>query len=176
MYDLEENALPYPKPAILEEEHLSVNTDHGMFVYINNYPMFYIYTPSHGLIYITGSSTHKPSMFLKNVTISQKETEVQVTCEFTNDYPGSSCVLIYREYNDAVLTVIEYPHTTTFPVSVSVDKSKQITFSIFGKNGDQIDSQPAKPMLIMATATTPTPASSSELSLMVCIIIIVVQS
>ena len=106
---------------------------------------------------ITGSPTCKPSMFLKNVSISQEETEVQITCEFSKDYPESSCVIIYRGYNDGILTVIEYPYTTNFPVSVTVDRSELITFSVFGKNKKQIDKLPCTVKLIMVTAVVPKP-------------------
>ena len=110
---------------------------------------------SNVLSLVDSDAPRSMSMFLKNAVITQKDTEVQITCEFSEDYPESSCVLIYRGYNDAVLTVIEYPHTTTFPVSFSVDRSKQITFSVFGKNKREIDILPCTAKLIMVTAVAP---------------------
>lgn len=100
----------------------------------------------------TGFTTHSKSLFLENATLSLDETEVQVTCVFSDEYPLASCVLVYREYDNPVLTVIEYLQNTLFPASVKVNRSTEITLSIFGKNGDEeIDLQPIATKLVMAS-------------------------
>ena len=77
---------------------------------------------------------------------------MQVKCVFLDDYPQASCVLVSREYGNTVLTVIEYPQNTLFPVTVKVNRSTQITLSIFGKNGkEEIDLQPIVTELVMAS-------------------------
>ena len=77
---------------------------------------------------------------------------MQVKCVFLDDYPQASCVLVSREYGNPVLTVIEYPQNTLFPVTVKVNRSTQITLSIFGKNGkEEIDLQPIVTKLVMAS-------------------------
>ena len=75
--------------------------------------------------------------------MSKNESNIKLTCEFTDDYPEASCVLVYREYNDPYLTVEEYDRSTEFPVTISVDNTERYTFAVFGKNGvDGFDSEP----------------------------------
>ena len=95
-------------------------------------------------------------MFLKNASITQTENEVIIICEFADDYPEASCVLVYRVHDDNLLTVIEYSHTTPFPVSVTLGRYEQSTFSIFGKSGEnRIDSRPFTARLIVAMIPSP---------------------
>ena len=98
------------------------------------------------------------SMYLNNATVSQNGLQVFITCQFSNVYSESSCVLVYREYGNRTLTVIEYPHSTEFPVNVTVDNPERYTFVIFGKNGDIIDEEPAIAVKLptVATVTPPT--------------------
>ena len=84
-------------------------------------------------------------MFLKEAELSNNGTKVTIRCVFADDYPEASCVLIYRKYNETPLTVVEYNHTTSFPVSETVEcsDSERCTYSLFGKNGDDgIDREP----------------------------------
>ena len=77
-------------------------------------------------------------MFLKEAELSKNGTMVIIRCVFADDYPEASCVLIYRKYNNPFLTVVEYNHNTSFPVSETMDDcsdSERCTFSLFGKNG-----------------------------------------
>ena len=77
-----------------------------------------------------------------------------VKCQFAEGYPEASCVLVYREYNNHSLTVIEYSQSTEFPITISIDKSGQYTFAVFGKNGiEEIDQEPVICMIIMAAVT-----------------------
>ena len=83
------------------------------------------------------------SKFLKRAELSVNGSEVTIRCEFTDDYPEASCVLVYREYNDPYLTVEEYDRSTEFPVTISVDNTERYTFAVFGKNGiDGFEEEP----------------------------------
>ena len=99
-------------------------------------------------------------MVLKYAEISENGA-IQVLCEFTDDYPDSSCVVVYREHNSTVLTVIDYPHTTIFPVSVTVGKYPT-SLSVFGKDRENnMDKKPFTAKLIKATSVMPTTPMSS---------------
>ena len=92
-----------------------------------------------------GTLDNPTSIFLKKAELSKSGTIVTIRCVFADDYPEASCVLIYRKYNETLLTVVEYSHTTSFPVSETVEcsDSERCTFSLFGKNGgDGIDREP----------------------------------
>ena len=83
------------------------------------------------------------SIFLKRAELSRDGSEVTIRCEFADEYPEASCVLIYREYNKTKLTVIEYEHSTVFPVSENVPNSERYTFAVFGKNGvEKVEEEP----------------------------------
>ena len=83
------------------------------------------------------------SKFLPRAELSVNRSEVTIRCEFTDDYPEASCVLVYREYNDPYLTVEEYNRSTEFPVTISVDNTERYTFAVFGRNGvDGIEVEP----------------------------------
>ena len=77
-----------------------------------------------------------------------------VDCEFSEECPLTSCVLIYREYENSTLTVIDYnPTTTVFPVTLTVDDPENFTFAIFGRNCEgELEKKPAK--TIKAPVTT----------------------
>ena len=92
-----------------------------------------------------GTLDDPTSIFLKKAELSKSGTIVTIGCVFADDFPEASCVLIYRKYNETPLTVVEYSHTTSFPVSETVEcsDSERCTFSLFGKNGDDgIDREP----------------------------------
>ena len=75
--------------------------------------------------------------------LSSNESAINVTCEFTDEHPKASCVLVYKEYNKPNLTVIEYEKSTKFPVPISVDNPRKYTFAVFGKT-DRIQAEPVK--------------------------------
>ena len=85
-------------------------------------------------LHIIDSTT---STFLTRAEVSRRGSEVIITCEFADDYPEASCVLVYRKYNDPYLTVEEYDRSTEFPVTISVDNPEKYTFAVFGKNGEK---------------------------------------
>ena len=85
------------------------------------------------------------SKVLTRATISVTGSQVTIDCEFAVECPLALCVLIYREYNNSTLTVIDYSPTTLFPVSVNVDQPEKLTLALFGRNCDGvIEEMPAK--------------------------------
>ena len=46
----------------------------------------------------------------------------------------TSCVLVYREYDSPLLTVVDIPHLLHLPVSLTVDSPENYTFALFGKH------------------------------------------
>ena len=83
--------------------------------------------------------------------------QVIIDCEFAKECVLASCVLIYCEYGDASLTVIDYNRATTvFPVSVSVDQPENFTFALFGRNcKGEIEERPAIQLKFDAMTTSP---------------------
>ena len=57
-----------------------------------------------------------------------------VDCQFTETHPKASCVLVYREYDSPLLTVIDISSFLDFPVSVTVESPENYTFALFGKD------------------------------------------
>ena len=53
--------------------------------------------------------------------------------------------------------MIEYPHSTEFPVNVTVDNPERYTFAIFGKNGMDIDEEPLTAVKLEAIPTPTSP-------------------
>ena len=80
------------------------------------------------------SQINANSRFITRAELFSRGSEVTITCEFTDDYPEASCVLVYREYNDPYLTVEEYDRSTEFPVTIFVSSGQPYTFAVFGKN------------------------------------------
>ena len=91
---------------------------------------------------------------LKEAKLSKSGSEVNISCEFVEGYPKSSCVFIYHKYNENLLTVMEYNHTTVFPVLVTVDcsGSDRCTFALFGKNG--VDGIEVEPIILINEDTS----------------------
>ena len=81
-------------------------------------------------------------------------SQVTIDCGFAVECPLALCVLIYREYNNSTLTVIDYSPTTDFPVTVTVDQPEKFTFAIFGVNCEgEIEERPATSMKLEAKVT-----------------------
>ena len=93
---------------------------------------------------ITDTNSTEYSEFLTRAELSINGSKVTIRCEFTDDYPEASCVLVCREYNDPnLLTVEEYNRSTEFPFTISVDNTERYTCALFGKNGtSEIDTKP----------------------------------
>ena len=83
-------------------------------------------------------------MILKNGNISRSgPTTINIDCEFSEGYPQASCVLVYRQYDSALLTVVEFLHLINFPVSITVDSPENYTFALFGKDDEiSLDTEP----------------------------------
>ena len=62
--------------------------------------------------------------------------------------------------------MIEYPHSTEFPVNVTVDNPERYTFAVFGKNGADIDEEPVIAVRLEAVKTPPTPTSPGMYTLL----------
>ena len=67
---------------------------------------------------------------------------IEIDCEFSETYPQASCVLVYREYDSPLLTVVDIPQLFEFPVSITVDNPENYTFALFGKDGAVMDEKP----------------------------------
>ena len=78
----------------------------------------------------------KQSQTLNNASVSLSGSGIVVDCEFAEDNPQSSCVLVYREYNSPLLTVADIPQLFDFPVSITVSDPENYTFALFGKNSE----------------------------------------
>ena len=91
---------------------------------------------------ITGPKLVQTPMILKNGSISRSgPTTINIDCEFSEGYPQASCVLVYRQYDSALLKVVDVPQL--FPVSVTVESPENYTFSLFGKDGEiGLDAEP----------------------------------
>ena len=85
---------------------------------------------------ITGPKLVQTSTILKNASISRSgPTTIEIDCGFSEAYPQASCVLVYRQYDSSLLTVVELPRLFDFPVSITVDSPDNYTFALFGKDG-----------------------------------------
>ena len=82
------------------------------------------------------------SKFLKRAELSRRASEITITCEFADEYPEASCILVYRKYNDSQLRVENYVHSTVFPVHITVNDSENYTFAVFGKNSNKTENEP----------------------------------
>ena len=91
---------------------------------------------------ITGSNSTTVSIFLKRAELSKRGSQVTVRCEFADEYPEASCVLVYRKYNHLHLTLKEYSHSTKFPVAEFFNDIETYTFAVFGKNDKKIEKEP----------------------------------
>ena len=78
--------------------------------------------------------TSKHSQLLSNASITLSDSGIAVDCEFAEGNPQSSCVLVYREYDSPLLTVVELPQLIEFPVSITVSDPENYTFALFGRD------------------------------------------
>ena len=100
----------------------------------------------------TDTTATKPSLLLKSASISRNgSSAIVVDCEFSETYPQASCVLVYREYDSPLLTVVELFPFNSFPVSITVDTLENYTFALFGK-GEEVGME-EEPMIYMKFST-----------------------
>ena len=91
----------------------------------------------HIIFSAVNSNTVTTSKLIKGASISISGSTVQITCELSEDYPESSCVLVYREYGNTTLVVEEYTHNNKPPDNITLDNPKSnYTLAIFVKNGN----------------------------------------
>ena len=89
---------------------------------------------------------------------------VLFTCEFKEGIAGASCVLVYREYGNETLVVVEYPRSTDFPVTLTVDANlENYTFAAFGKDGSSVDERPVitERLSVIMASTPPTTTATT---------------
>ena len=85
------------------------------------------------ILSFTDNATEKTSPLL-SANISRSDSTIIVDCQFTETHPKASCVLVYREYDSPLLTVIDIPQFFDFPVSITVEYPENYTFALFGKD------------------------------------------
>ena len=124
-YDIEEDWLPSTMPAVVLDDQISIQSDcecvECLFVCAF-------------MLSFTDNATEKTSPLLKSANISQSDSTIIVDCQFTETHPKASCVLVYREYDSPLLTVIDIPQFLDFPVSLTVEYPENYTFTLFGKD------------------------------------------
>ena len=101
----------------------------------------------HGVYQLSHNTTDSRPIniftFLKAADLSINGSSITIRCEFADEYPEASCVLVYRRYSDPYLTVKEYDSSTEFPITIPVNDTEKYTFAVFGKNGvDGIEAEP----------------------------------
>ena len=81
------------------------------------------------------------STFLKTAELSISGSSVTIRCEFADEYPQASCVLVYRKYDNLILLVNE---STVSPFTIFIDDihPENYTFAVFGKNSKNIEKEP----------------------------------
>ena len=148
VYDLEEDGLPNTKPAV--EQSRTVTVEGGGKCLLIYYTWLTFVTDS-------DSVSDIESLILKRASFVWSGLAVSFTCEFKEGIEGASCVLVYREYGDETLVVVEYPqNSTVFPVTLSVGSGQYYTFAIFGKHGSNLDQRPIVMRHVQVIRTTPT--------------------
>ena len=78
----------------------------------------------------------KYSQILSNASLSLIGSALVVNCQFAEGNPKTSCALVYREYDDQLLRVIDISQRFNFPVSISVSDPENYTFALFGKDSE----------------------------------------
>ena len=125
-YDIEEDWLPSTMPAVVLDDQISIQSD-------CEYRVECLFVCAFMLSF-TDNATEKTSPLLKSANISQSDSTIIVDCQFTETHPKASCVLVYREYDSQLLTVIDIPQFFDFPVSITVEYPENYTFALFGKD------------------------------------------
>ena len=64
--------------------------------------------------------------------MSRNGSTIKIDCKFVKTYPEASCVLVYRKYDNLLLTVVDIPQL--FPITLTVDNHESYTFALFGKD------------------------------------------
>ena len=103
---------------------------------ITYYAAFVVLYPKH-----TDSSTPSyKSTFLKTAELSISGSSVSIRCEFADEYPDTSCVLVYRKYDNPTLLLNE----SIVPFTIFIDDTnlENYTFAVFGKNSRNIEKEP----------------------------------
>ena len=116
------------------------------------------------LLSILDSVSDTESNILKSASFNLSGSVVLLTCEFKEGVAGASCVLVYREYGNETVVVVEYPQSTDFPVTVTVDDNlENYTFAVFGKDGSSVDERPVitERLSVIMASTPPTTTATT---------------
>ena len=87
-------------------------------------------------------------------------------CKVANGYPEASCVLVYREYDNPLLTITDFSQSFPFPITLNIDKPENYTFAIFGKNSE-IEEHPAY-ILKLSNVDQPLPSQPPSPGMLLC--------
>ena len=118
------------------------------------------------IIIVTDSKSITSSTFLESASISLSgSSEVTVDCKVANGYPEASCVLVYREYGNTMLTITDFPQSI-LPIKLNVDTPESYTFAIFGKNSE-IEEHPAY-IVKLSTVDQPLPSQPPSPGMLLC--------
>ncbi|CAI8038995.1 hypothetical protein GBAR_LOCUS21703, partial [Geodia barretti] len=81
---------------------------------------------------------------LTNASLRLIGSVVITTCDFQKDSKNSSCILVYRQYGNETIGIVEYHQdTTSFPVRLTVPAVLcNYTFAVYGKNNTDLDERP----------------------------------
>ena len=111
----------------------------------------------------TDTATEETSPLLNSANISRSGSTIAVDCQFTETHPKASCVLVYREYDSPLLTLLDIPQLFDFPVSVTVGDPENYTFALFGK--DSMLGMEREPM-VSIKFTLPLPVTGKALNIL----------
>ena len=115
------------------------------------------------IIIVTDSKSITTSTLLESASISLSgSSEVTVNCTVAADYPEASCVLVYRKYDNPLLTITDFSQS----IKLNVDKPENYTFAIFGKN-IEIEEHPAY-IVKLSTVEQPLPSQPPSPGMLLC--------
>ena len=131
-YEIEEDELPNSMPAIVLDRLTLTHSTSKTFSVLEKPDAVYAWNT---LKLSTDTlRTNKHSQLLSNASISLSDSGIAVDCEFAEGNPQFSCVLVCREYDSPLLTVVELPQLIEFPVFITVSDPEKYTFALFGRD------------------------------------------
>ena len=99
------------------------------------------------------------SQIVKSAWLHRNQTKLTVDCEFVDDNPDATCVLLYHEPDSTQLKVAEF--RKDFPASLTVDQSVH-SFFLFGKTSTLEQLPVLKLKRDDRSATYPPPSDPGE--------------
>jgi hypothetical protein len=118
IHDVEHNGNPNESPAIIPNNTVTVAFEDGSFPETQGY-------------------------ILTNASLRLIGSVVITTCDFQKKIKSSSCILVYRQYGNETIGIVEYhQETTAFPVRLTLPVICNYTFAVYGKNNTHLDERP----------------------------------